>query len=47
MGTGEMREIAGLIADAIEQRDDAAAQTTLAARVAAITARFPVPGLRR
>jgi glycine hydroxymethyltransferase len=47
MGPDEMREIATLIADAIEEREDPVAQTALAARVAAITARFPVPGLRR
>ncbi len=47
MGPDEMREIAGLIVDAIEQREDAAAQRVLAARVAAITERFPVPGLTR
>jgi len=47
MGLDEMREIAGLIADAIEQRDDPAGQATLAGLVAAISARFPVPGLRR
>jgi glycine/serine hydroxymethyltransferase len=47
MGPDEMREIASLIADAIEQRDDAAAQAALAGRVAAISGRFPVPGLTR
>ncbi|GAC1662949.1 MAG: serine hydroxymethyltransferase [Candidatus Limnocylindrales bacterium] len=47
MGEPEMREIATLIADAIERREDAAAQPAIAARVAAICARFPVPGLRR
>jgi glycine hydroxymethyltransferase len=47
MGEPEMREIATLIADAIEQRDDASAQAALAARVTAITSRFPVPGLQR
>jgi glycine hydroxymethyltransferase len=47
MGPAEMGEIATLIADAIEQRDDAAAQTALAGRVAAISARFAVPGLHR
>jgi glycine hydroxymethyltransferase len=47
MGQAEMREIATLIADAIEQRADAAAQAGLAARVAAISGRFPVPGLQR
>ena len=47
MGLDEMREIAGLIADAIERHEDAAALTALAPRVAAISARFPVPGLLR
>ena len=47
MGGDEMREIASIIADAIERRDDAAAQAELARRVAAIASRFPVPGLRR
>jgi glycine hydroxymethyltransferase len=47
MGGGEMRAIAALIADVIEQRADAAAQAALADRVAEISARFPVPGLHR
>jgi len=47
MGPDEMRAIATLIADAIEQRDDAAAQSVLAGRVAAISGRFAVPGLAR
>ena len=47
MGRDEMRQIATLIADAIEQRDDASAQAALAMRVAAISERFPVPGLHR
>jgi glycine hydroxymethyltransferase len=47
MGGDEMREIASIIADAIERRDDAAAGAELARRVAAIASRFPVPGLRR
>jgi glycine hydroxymethyltransferase len=47
MGEPEMREIATLIADAIERRDDASAHAALAARVAAIASRFPVPGLER
>jgi glycine hydroxymethyltransferase len=47
MGPDEMRLIATLIADAIEQREDASAQATLAGRVAAISGRFAVPGLRR
>ncbi|MFL5713340.1 MAG: serine hydroxymethyltransferase [Chloroflexota bacterium] len=47
MGEAEMREIGGLIADAIEGREDAARQAELARKVAALTARFPVPGLDR
>jgi glycine hydroxymethyltransferase len=47
MGEPEMREIGSLIADAIAQRDDAAAHAALAERVAAIAGRFPVPGLDR
>ncbi len=47
MGEAEMTEIATLIADAIERRADPTANPALAARVAAITSRFPVPGLRR
>jgi glycine hydroxymethyltransferase len=47
MGPDEMREIATLIADAIEQRDDAPAQAVLAARVTAISGRFAVPGIQR
>ena len=45
MGPDEMREIGRLIIDAIEARDDAAVQGRLAADVAAICGRFPVPGL--
>jgi glycine hydroxymethyltransferase len=45
MGPDEMREIGGIIIDAIEARDDAAEQRRLASLVAAICARFPVPGL--
>jgi glycine/serine hydroxymethyltransferase len=45
MGPEEMREIGGLIVEAIEQRDDATALDRLAGRVAAICSRFPVPGL--
>jgi glycine hydroxymethyltransferase len=44
-GTDEMRAVGRLIADAIERRDDAAAQARLAAEVREIVARFPVPGL--
>jgi glycine hydroxymethyltransferase len=47
MGEPEMREIGALIADAIERRDDPSAHAALAARVGAITGRFPVPGLDR
>jgi glycine hydroxymethyltransferase len=47
MGQPEMREIANVIADAIDQREDASAHAALAARVAAIAGRFPVPGLDR
>jgi glycine hydroxymethyltransferase len=47
MGGDEMREIAAIIADAIDGREDAAATAGLRARVAAIAGRFPVPGLRR
>jgi glycine hydroxymethyltransferase len=46
-GPGEMREIARLISDAITGRDDPAAGVRLAADVAAMVARFPVPGLPR
>jgi glycine hydroxymethyltransferase len=45
MGPDEMREIGALIAEAIERRDDAAQLDSLAGRVSAICARFPVPGL--
>jgi glycine hydroxymethyltransferase len=44
-GTDEMRSVGRLIADAIERRDDAAAQARLAAEVREIVGRFPVPGL--
>jgi glycine/serine hydroxymethyltransferase len=47
MGRPEMREIGTLIADAIERHDDPAAHDGLAARVAEISGRFPVPGLAR
>jgi glycine hydroxymethyltransferase len=46
MGAEEMREIATIIADALERHDDAD-HGPLAERVAAIAGRFPVPGLRR
>jgi glycine hydroxymethyltransferase len=44
-GPDEMRAIGRLITDAIARRDDPAALGLLAAEVAAMTARFPVPGL--
>jgi glycine hydroxymethyltransferase len=47
MGQPQMREIANVIADAIDQREDASAHAALAARVATIAGRFPVPGLDR
>ena len=47
MGLDEMREIGALIVEAIEGRDDPAEMDRLAARVAAICGRFPVPGLSR
>ena len=45
MGPDEMREIGALIAEAIERRDDPTELDSLAARVASICSRFPVPGL--
>jgi glycine hydroxymethyltransferase len=45
MGPEEMREIGSLIVEAIERRDDPADLDRLADRVAAICARFAVPGL--
>ena len=44
-GPDEMRTIARLITDAIERRDDESASARLAAEVASMVARFPVPGL--
>ena len=44
-GPDEMRAIARLITDAIARRDDEAALAELAAEVAGISKRFPVPGL--
>ena len=44
-GPDEMRTIAGLITDAITRRDDGTAKVELAAAVAGIVDRFPVPGL--
>jgi glycine hydroxymethyltransferase len=45
MGGDEMREIASLIADAIERHDDPGSREPLAERVGQIARRFPVPGL--
>ncbi|HEX4935713.1 MAG TPA: serine hydroxymethyltransferase, partial [Gemmatimonadaceae bacterium] len=45
MREDEMRAIARLIVDGIGARGDADAQATIRQRVAAITGRFPVPGL--
>ncbi len=45
MREAEMREIGGLIVDGIAARGDESAQADVRARVAAITDRFPVPGL--
>jgi glycine/serine hydroxymethyltransferase len=45
MGPAEMRTIARLITEAITKRDDPAALRDVAAEVASLTARFPVPGL--
>jgi glycine hydroxymethyltransferase len=47
MGEPEMVEIASIVADAIERRDDSSARPALESRVAAISGRFPVPGLTR
>ncbi|HEX5466906.1 MAG TPA: serine hydroxymethyltransferase [Candidatus Limnocylindrales bacterium] len=44
-GPEEMRQVAALIVRAIAARDDAAVQAAVAAEVAGICARFPVPGL--
>ena len=46
-GLDEMRTIARLISRAIETREDPSEQATLAAEVAAMVERFPVPGLVR
>jgi len=46
-GPDEMRAIGRLVTDAIARRDDEAARDRLAAEVAEIAARFPVPGLER
>ena len=44
-GEDEMRTVGRIIIEAIRSRDDAAVQRRLAAEVAEITSRFPVPGL--
>jgi len=44
-GPDDMRTIARLITEAIDRRDDPAALEALAAEVAGLTGRFPVPGL--
>jgi len=46
-GPDEMRRIARLITSAIARRDDPTSRAELAAEVAGIVARFPVPGLPR
>jgi glycine hydroxymethyltransferase len=46
-GPEEMRAIGRLIGQAIARRDDRAAQAAFAEEVAALAARFPVPGLTR
>jgi glycine hydroxymethyltransferase len=44
-GEAEMRDVGRIIIEAIKARDDAGVQRRLAAEVAGIVARFPVPGL--
>jgi glycine hydroxymethyltransferase len=44
-GTSEMREVAGLIADAIEKRDDPAAIAQTRERAIALATSFPLPGV--
>jgi glycine hydroxymethyltransferase len=44
-GETEMRDIGRIMVEAIRRRDEPASQARLAAEVAAIVARFPVPGL--
>jgi len=44
-GPDEMRQVGRIIGAAIRRRDDARATAALAGEVAAIVARFPVPGL--
>jgi glycine hydroxymethyltransferase len=46
-GPAEMRELARLITAAISRRDGSAGRAELAAEVARMAARFPVPGLPR
>lgn len=45
MGQAEMEEIAAIIAETLAAAGDAGAETKLAGRTHALTARFPVPGL--
>lgn len=45
MRSAEMRDIGDLIIDGVAARGNAAAQESVRARVAAVTDRFPVPGL--
>jgi glycine hydroxymethyltransferase len=44
-GPDEMREIARIVVDAIERRDDPEAAAVLRAETRAMCARFPLPGL--
>src|ERR671936_886425 len=44
-GVAEMREVAGLIVRTLQARDEPAEQFRIAGQVAALCARFPVPGL--
>jgi len=46
-GPEEMRAVGRIIVEAIQRRDDAEAQSRLAAEVSDIAGRFPVPGLGR
>ena len=46
-GPDEMRTIARLIVTCLQTRDDPSSQAKLAAEVAALVARFPVPGIDR
>jgi len=45
MGSKEMEEIAGLVMDVLKAKGEAAAVGRVKAKVLALTARFPVPGL--